>query len=237
MGLELVNRTPKERAEDMAAMLRGLADEMDALAPLMANNPPSSGMVAPKPFDLFPERHETRSAVSYSTWFSYWGGIVGAAHSVEAWPEDPGMWPEWTKGKRLILRPAGLDVALFGCTIPQRPPQALRHGDAVRLRGYVGGTSIMHETRNGTAYMDRPEDLRNGEAPSWIIKFTTGEDMAHGGMSGGPVTIVQPDGSEVLAAVLVTQNSRADLDGDNKPDNSSDVVELVDVWTAVSAVA
>ena len=52
-------------------------------------------------------------------------------------------------------------------------------------------------------------------------------------MSGGPVTMVLPDGTEIIVAVLVTQNSRFDLDGNGTQDHSSDVVELYDVWVVI----
>lgn len=194
------------------------------------------GTRADNPFGLFPEQHETdRIAGSFSSWFECWDGIIGAAHSVEAWPEDRNQWPEWTKGKDLILRPAGLDVSLFGCTLPKRPPPALRNGDRMRLRGYPAGvTDLTHyEVRNGTAYIERPEDTRKGEAPSWIMQFDDGSVLAVGGMSGGVGTTVLADGAEVITSLIITQNSRADLDGDGDQDHSSDVTELLDVWTAV----
>jgi len=194
-------------------------------------------IVAPSPFGLFPEIHETASiAGAFSTWFSLWGGTIGAGHSVEAWPQDREQWPAWTRGKELILRPDGLDVALFGCNaIPVRPPTVLRVKDRVRIRGYPAGVTRPdhYEVRNGFAYMDRPEDMRNGDAPSWIIQFDDGSVLAMSGMSGGVGTIVLEDASEVPAMVLITQNSRADLDGDGDGDHSSDVVELIDVWTAI----
>jgi hypothetical protein len=197
---------------------------------------PAQGKSAPNPFGLFPEQHETdRIAGSFSTWFKHWGGIIGAAHSVEAWPKDRAQWPDWTRGKSLILRPAGLDVALFGCTLPKRPPPALRHGDRVRLRGYPAGVTdwTHYEVRNGIAYMDRPEETRKGDAPSWIVQFDDGSVLAVGGMSGGVGTTVLADGAEAITSIIITQNSRADLDADGDEDHSSDVTELIDVWTAV----
>ena len=197
---------------------------------------PPTPDAAPHPFGLFAEQHETtRIAGSFSTWFRLWGGIIGAAHSVEAWPKDRREWPDWTKGLPLILRPAGLDAALFGCTLPRRPPAALRPGDRIRLRGYPAGvTDPRHyEIRNGIAYLDRPEETRKGDAPSWIVQFDDGSVLAVGGMSGGVGTTVLPDGSEIATSIIITQNSRTDLDADGDPDHSSDVTELIDVWTAV----
>ena len=221
----------------MSMMLEQLTAEISALL-AGAQYPPekTQGTAAPNPFGLFPEQHETdRIAGSFSTWFSCWDGVIGAAHSVEAWPKDRAQWPDWTKGKSLILRPAGLDVALFGCTLPKRPPPSLRHGDRVRLRGYPAGVTDLghYEVRNGIAYMDRPEDTRKGDAPSWIVQFDDGSVLAVGGMSGGVGTTVLADGAEVITSVIITQNSRADLDGDGDADHSSDVTELIDVWTAV----
>ena len=225
----------KKLASD-ADRLAEAAQSLSANALAALNTQAAPGALRPpNPFGLFPEQHETdRIAGAFSTWFALWDGIIGAAHSVEAWPEDRALWPEWTKGKDLIIRPAGLDVALFGCTLPERPPAILRPGDRVRIRGYPAGvTNLAHyEIRNGSALMDRPEETRRGEAPSWIIQFDNGSVLAVGGMSGGVVTLVQGV-TEIPAAVLITQNSRADLDGDGDPDHSSDVVELSDVWRAV----
>lgn len=221
----------------MTGLLTQLNRELSAaLSVPSRNNLKAQGNSAPNPFGLFPEQHETsRIAGSFSTWFRHWDGIIGAAHSVEAWPENRSEWPEWTHGKSLILRPAGLDVALFGCAMPKRPPPALRHGDRVRLRGYPAGVTdpTHYEIRNGIAYMDRPEDMRKGDAPSWIVQFDDGSILAVGGMSGGVGTTVLPDGAEVVTSIIITQNSRADLDGDGDEDHSSDVTELIDVWTAV----
>ena len=221
----------------MSALLEQLnADLSNLLSGAQYPAEKTQGKNAPNPFGLFPEQHETdRIAGSFSTWFTCWDGIIGAAHSVEAWPEDRAQWPDWTKGKTLILRPDGLDVALFGCSLPKRPPPSLRHGDRVRLRGYPAGVTdpAHYEVRNGIAYMDRPEDTRKGEAPSWIVQFDDGSVLAVGGMSGGVGTTVLADGAEVATSVIITQNSRADLDDDGDADHSSDVTELVDVWTAV----
>lgn len=221
----------------MTALIEQLSAELnDLLAPFPDLPIAAEATPSPNPYGLFAEQHETdRIAGSFSTWFRLWGGIVGAAHSVEAWPKDRKEWPDWTQGLTLILRPAGLDAALFGCTLPKRPPQSLRPGDRVRLRGYPAGvTDPRHyEIRNGIAYLDRPEETRKGDAPSWIIQFDDGSVLAVGGMSGGLGTTVQPDGTEVATSIIITQNSRADLDADGDPDHSSDVTELVDVWIAV----
>ena len=230
----VVEMTDIQRLASDADRLSEMAGKLASSALALLNNSGASGVRAPNPFGLFPEIHETDAiAGAFSTWFRLWGGIVGAAHSVEAWPEDRSQWPEWTQGLDLIIRPGGLDVALFGCTLPSRAPQALRHGDRIRIRGYPAGVTAPdhYEVRNGIAYMDRPEEMRNGDAPSWIVQFDDGQPLAIGGMSGGVVTIVQ--GGETPAAVLITQNSRADLDGDGDEDHSSDVTELLDVWQAV----
>ena len=221
----------------MSLLLQQLSAEVEAmLAAPTYTGTTTQGTNPPNPFGLFPEQHETtRLAGSFSTWFRHWGGVIGAAHSVEAWPDDRKQWPDWAQDTRLILRPAGLDVALFGCTLPDRPPPALRHGDRVRLRGYPAGvTDATHyEVRNGIAYMDRPEETRKGDAPSWIVQFDDGSVLAVGGMSGGVGTTVLPSGAEIVTSIIITQNSRADLDADGDEDHSSDVTELIDVWTAV----
>ena len=240
----LASRADKlaEEAENLASEAAAVANEALALLNTSGSvkaDKSTDAVVAPSPFGLFLSIHETDIiSGAFSSWFHLWGGIIGAAHSVEAWPQDDEDWPEWTEGLEAIVRPADLDAALFGCDdIPTRPPQALRVGDRVRIRGFPAGvTNNQHyEVRNGTAYLDRPEDMRNGEAPSWIIKFDNGETLAMGGMSGGVVTVVLADGSEVPVAILITQNGRADLDGDGIGDHSSDVVELIDVWTALMA--
>ena len=221
----------------MTDLLKSIRDELNTVLERGTGNGfPDQRTAHPNPFGLFPEQHETdRIAGSFSTWFRLWGGVIGAAHSVEAWPDDRSQWPEWTRGKFLIIRPESLDVALFGCTLPKRPPPALRPGDRVRLRGYPAGVTdpSHYEIRNGVAYIDRPEETRKGEAPSWIIRFDDGSVLAVGGMSGGVGTTVMPGGHETVTSVIITQNSRADLDGDGDSDHSSDVTELVDVWTAV----
>jgi len=169
----------------VSILLRQLSKELDALLVgpaskkklVQGNLPPNPfGLF---PFGLFPEQHETdRIAGSFSTWFRHWGGIIGAAHSVEAWPEDRAQWPDWTQDKSLILRPAGLDVA---------------------------------------------------------VQFDDGSVLAVGGMSGGVGTTVLPGGAEIVTSIIITQNSRADLDADGDEDHSSDVTELIDVWAAVRA--
>jgi hypothetical protein len=65
------------------------------------------------------------------------------------------------------------------------------------------------------------------------VQFDDGSVLAVGGMSGGVGTTVLPDGSEIATSIIITQNSRTDLDADGDPDHSSDVTELIDVWTAV----
>ena len=83
----------------MSVLLQQLSAELNSvLAAPQGGAMATQGTNPPNPFGLFPEQHETdRIAGSFSTWFEYWGGVIGAAHSVEAWPNDRKQWPDWTK--------------------------------------------------------------------------------------------------------------------------------------------
>jgi len=251
---------------DTGALALAMANEMRGMsaAPVMAAPPPLALPTAkppPIPFGLHLEVHETNHiAGSFSSWFD-WGmtredgtrGRAGAAHSVEAWPGgygwksgmDRSQWPLWTQQYRddeIIIRPGNLDAALFGVVLPSTPPPAITRGGAGFVRGYPAGTSVSehYEIRGGTFYMDRPEDMRGGDAASWIFQQADGTILVMPGMSGGVCTaLVKPGtagserttrGDEIAVGILVTQNSRADLDGDGDQDHSCDVVELADVW-------
>lgn len=196
---------------------------------------------SPNPFGLFPEIHETdKIAGSFSTWFQLWGCVIGAAHSVEAWGDDPKDWPEWTQGKQLTIRTGeGLDVAVFGTPkLPDVPPPSIVVGMPIKIRGFPAGVTVLdhYEIRNGVAYLDRPTEFRNGEAPSWIIKHNSGEILSMGGMSGGVGTVTMKNGKEAPVAILITQNGRADLDGKGVQSHSSDVVEARDVYDDLKAM-
>lgn len=184
-------------------------------------------------------------------------GDMTAAHVVEEWPGGafwkPGMdrskWPEFTKkysDDEIILRPGGLDVALFGVILPKDRPPNITVGMKMAVRGYPGGVTINghYETRLGEAYLDRPEEFRGGDAPSWIIKQVLHDvgklpgmqqAIVIGGMSGGcgsqivqrpiPGAVQTKSGFEIAVAVLVTLNSAFPTG-----EKSHDIVELADVW-------
>lgn len=208
------------------------------------------------PFGLFVEIHETQTiAGAFSSWFRYGDtnrlgeqGIVGAAHSVEAWPNgmawQAGMerdqWPEWTKvykDSEIIMRPGGLDIVLFGVEFPDELPPDIKVGDRIGIMGFPAGVTIpTHaELRVGTAYMERNED----GVLAWIIMFDNGETLAMGGMSGGVVFLMRPDqkdeddivGNETVVATLITQNSRTDVGQGQQ--HGSDVTELRDALRIV----
>lgn len=199
---------------------------------------------SPNPHGMFVGFEENEVSSSFATWFSLWDGIAGAAHSVEGWPggigwrpgQDRSGWDEWTQvydDDDIIIRPGGLDIALFGCKLPRKAPAQMRVKERIRIRGYPAGVTINdhYEVRNGHAYMERPEEHRNGDAASWIVVLDDGSRPAMGGMSGGPVTIVnQQTGAETLAGVLITQNGRADLNFDGVKEHSSDIVSLETVY-------
>lgn len=218
---------------------------MEALAIERDSRPaePLSTSQSPNPYEMFIGYEENEVSTSFSSWFSLWGGVAGAGHSVEAWPngigwkpgKDRSGWPEWTHrytDDQITLRPAGVDVALFGCTLPIRPPARMQVKERVRVRGYPAGVSVQdhYEVRNGFAYMERPEEFRDGAPATWIIVFDDGSQPAMGGMSGGPITLVRASGKEELCGVLITQNGRADLDFDGDKEHSSDIVELFDLY-------
>jgi|GEM_PF-3205569 len=190
-----------------------------------------------RPWQLFFEIHTLPGSTSYSSWFV--GGLdvngkkvnVGAAHSVEAWPEDRSLWPEWAQEyepHEIWIRPAGLDIVFFGTPAPDWKVHDLQVGDRVIARGTPAGLTTLDywEERVGTVYLER-DDNGDGIPDSLIIQFDNGEESAVGGMSGGPVARLAEDGTETLAATLVTRNSPTDTDGDGVPEEGSDVVELL----------
>lgn len=250
MSLKLTDR---EVLDTLRSVLEHVLKNSHREEVIVSATPKADGV---NPFGLFLSAHETKNiAGAFSTWFECWGGVMGAAHSVEAWPNGIGWkpgrdrheWPLWTKqykDNEIIIRPGGLDAALFGCKVPELPPTKLSVGVPLRLRGYPAGVTVQdhYEVRNGFAYMDRPEELLKGEAPSWIVQFirpdtpTIVSQLAMGGMSGGTATITGRDGEEVVG-ILITQNTRSDLDGDGVGDHSSDIVELYDVWVALKSLS
>lgn len=213
----------------------------------------------PVPFDLFLDTHENDViAGSFSSWFR-WGeinpkygerGAAGAAHSVEAWGPDRTKWPDWTHKydkDDIIIRPNGLDAALLGVKLPKIKPLRINRNMPFIIRGYPAGLTVGdgYTIRFGSAYMDRPEDLRKGDAPSWIVTLEDGSVLVMGGMSGGVVTGLvgdRPDavqttrGLETPLGILITQNTRFDHDANpnTRKRNSCDIVELLDVYEAVS---
>lgn len=216
------------------------------------------------PFGLTLSAHETDEyAGAFSSWFD-WGefnpkyeavGVCGAAHSVEAWGPNRKKWPKWTHkydDEDIIIRPDGLDAVLFGVILPKIAPLKIAVNMPFIIRGYPAGMQVGegYSIRFGRAYMDRPEDMREGDAPSWIVTLEDGSILVMGGMSGGIVTGLvkgpgRPDavkttrGLEIPLGILITQNTRFDHDANpnTRKRHSCDIVELRDVWDAVRSTA
>ena len=228
---------------------------------------PSPGGVATGlptvPFGLFLDAHETdKFAGAFASWFR-WGkpnsryggevGVIGAAHSVEAWGPDRADWPAWTAkydDEDIIVRPGGLDAALFGIVLPDVKPLKIAANMPFIIRGFPAGMQMGegYTIRFGSAYLDRQTALADGEADSWIVTLEDGSVLVMGGMSGGCVTGLVPAnanradavkttrGLEILLGILITQNTRFDHDGNpsTRKRHSCDIVELLDVYEAVA---
>lgn len=185
------------------------------------------------PHGIFFTIHRAGDSVTYSSWFRYGEinrhgdrGVIGAAHSVEAWPEDRSEWPEWTRkyaDHEITVRPQGYDIALFGVR-KHEPPPPITGGMLIRVYGFPAGvTNLRHfEVRDGYVYLRRGGE----EGSTWIVVFFDGEEAAVAGMSGGAVVYVTEGGAEVIIAVLTTRNSPADVDRDGDDEESSDVSQL-----------
>ena len=205
-----------------------------------------------RPWRMFAEIHRLLGSTSYSTWFVAGEDgdgrpiNIGAAHSVEAWPEDRRLWPKWTKEydpDDIFIRPGGDDLAIFGDPTSLTVVE-LEIGDRVLARGFPAGVTLPDhwEARAGTVYLGRDED-GDGREESLIVQYDDGSDSrrsrqhaAVGGMSGGPVAHIDAEMNETLAAVLITRNSPVDTDGDGRPEEGSDVVELAPALRAIRRI-
>jgi len=160
---------------------------------------------------------------SYSSWFRMWGGWVGAGHSDEGLKAAK---PNFVTAKTEILRPGNMDFVGYGITLPKEPPKQLVEGERFDLVGFPAG-SKHPARRTGKVYIERPEETRNGDGPSWIIDHDRHQEPSLGGMSGGAGA--GPNDDEPRA-VIITQNGKADVNFDGYQTHSSDVVSLRDIW-------
>lgn len=174
-----------------------------------------------KKINIRREVHEGEAVQGWSTWFKCWGGWVGAAHSIEGGSGPP----KFVSPETGIIKPGGLDVALYGVTLPKKKTRPPVVGERVTVYGYPAGSDML-STRAGYVYIQRTP---NGP---WIIVFDDDVESVTGGMSGGAV--VAESDSKIIG-VLITRNYRADIDSDGDYDNSCDIVSLSDAWRAIDA--
>ena len=127
-----------------------------------------------------------------------------------------------------LLWPEGLDAALKGCDIPDTAPPPPYSGQIVRLLGFPAGSRHL-ETRMGTVYIER--ETGSGH---WITHIKSPDEPVVSGMSGGPVIDIKTD---LPIGIIITRNSPADLDHDQKADQSCDFVALSAVWDAVHSAS
>ena len=114
----------------------------------------------------------------FGSFFTIWGGWATAGHVVT---QMLGNTPEFATGEAVVT-PAGLDVALIGCTLPDRQPSLPILGQRVVVAGFPGGSSKLSH-RRGKVHMQRPND----PGQTWIVQFDDGYDPVVVGMSGGGV--------------------------------------------------
>ena len=176
--------------------------------------------------------------IAYTTWFSWWGGWISAAHCLDQLDGKP---PEFARGS-IIHSPGNLDVVLVGCRIPDKRPIEPLRKEPIDVYGFVGGTHQLTQ-RHANVYTKRTSPGQDGyNGLTWIAdvrdypkEYAEGTEAGPyycpvaGGMSGGPV--MSPAGDPY--GVLITQNGMADLDSDGDNDHSFDFVSLADVWDAL----
>jgi hypothetical protein len=103
----------------------------------------------------------------------------------------------------------------------------------VYILGYPAG-SKQPTLRQGKVYLRRPSSGSYGyELSTWVVVFDHAPEILTepvvGGMSGGIVTDVDLN----PVGILVTQNSPADIDRDGRPEQSADIVGLLDAYDAL----
>lgn len=166
------------------------------------------------------------ASYTYGSFFRHWGGWITAGHVVE---QMDNAIPDFCSGDTR-LRPDGLDAALIGCSLPSEAPPQLQEGQDVVIRAFPGGSAHAAE-RVGAVYIERP----NGSSTStkaWIVRIDDPEEPVVTGMSGG-LAMDKATGRPV--GILVTANSRAQIDADPEEDHSMDIVSLRDVYDAVAS--
>lgn len=163
----------------------------------------------------------------YASFFAYWGGWITAGHCMtDALDHIPPFAQIAQTSPHVVKWPDGLDAALIGCRLPEKPPRKPRAGEAVIAEGFPAGSRHL-EQREGKVYFQRSPGV-------WIMHIVNPDEPVVTGMSGGRVRSVET--GEVLG-ILITRNSPADLDRDRDPDESCDFTALSDVWSAVNGAA
>lgn len=224
-------RTYVERIERYWSGFSG--GRLDAMPRAMRSTPSVSIL------DQIRVKFDTRRFFSGSAWCSYW----------KPWPDEArNTWvsahhchfsmldraPDFVLSKIVYVEPYNLDGVIYGTRRAKTRPRAPRIGESVYLVGYPAG-SKEPTLRKGKVYIKRkvlsgPSQYAHADTIVAIPVTPGSDDVTQepvvGGMSGGAVVsaTLEP------LAIMVAQNSPADLTGDGVPDNSADVVPLRDVW-------
>lgn len=199
------------------------ADALESLAPGAPSRKPTFDWRAALPTDLTLERYfyNDRGVQVFGSFFRLWDGWATAAHVME---QMLGTAPPFTEGPMLI-RPAGLDAALIGCTLPDTPPPAPTRGQKLVAAGFPAG-SLTPSLRTAEVYLQRPT------TQDWIATISTPPEPVVVGMSGGAVCDAS---TGRILGVMITRNSPADTDMDGVMEQNFDFVALYDIWHAARA--
>ena len=176
------------------------------------------------------------NGLAWGTYWRLWGGWITADHVHK---EMHGTRPPFIDKNAVLSRDEGvIDATGYGLEFPDTPPRAPKTGETIYLLGYPAGSltptlrlARIHAVRSRSAGFNytHPDTVSSIDAPTVDIDDIRFEPVT-GGMSGG--LAVTLDGKTPLG-VLVTQNSPAELSGDDKPDHSADIVPLRDFWEAM----
>ncbi len=195
------------------------AEPVENPADTPANNAPS--IVEPSPLlpaNISLKRHffDERGIQVYGSFFQLWGGWITAGHVIRQMLNTS---PPFASGQQ-ILYPGQMDAALMGCTIPDQQPRAPVIGQKIVVAGYPAGSSTP-SFREAEVYMQRPQTT------DWIATISSPAEPVVVGMSGG---VVYDATSKAIVGILITRNSPADLDADDRADQNFDFVAMYDVW-------
>lgn len=165
--------------------------------------------------------YEGQSQQTYGSFFRLWGGWATAGHVVSAMQHRP---PPFAKGG-VVLGGDALDVALIGCTLPDRAPALPYEGQELVAMGFPAGAHLP-AIRRCKVYQRRPG------SQVWISQISAPGEPVVVGMSGG---VVFDERTQTLVGVIVHRNSPADLDGDGQLDQSLDFVALADAYQQLAS--